>query len=144
MALPDNEHVFEFEEIGETTGKEYRGTFSCVCVLDMLQKQLVGIEKTKLQADFTNPDPELKGIAHILSNLRVRILDAPEWWQQSNGGYSIQDENVIVLLYDNVMEGESKWRTKVQEAAQKAAQKAELPQSEKSLKTSTTSQPDEN
>jgi hypothetical protein len=139
MALPDNEHVFEFEATGDTTGKKYDGQFSCVCVLDMLQKQLIGIEKTKLQADFTNPDPELKGIAHILSNLRVRIIDSPEWWQQSNGGYSIQDENIIVLLYDKVMEGETKWREKLQ----KMAQKAESAQSAKSAKTSSTALPEE-
>lgn len=131
LPLPENKHVFDFDMVGDTTGKEYKGQFTSVCVLNMLQKQLLGIEKTKLQADFTNPDPELKGIATILSNLRIRLMDAPEWWNQSDGGYDLQDENVIVALYSSVLEGENKWRSTVKKQAEKKSTE-NTQQSEKS------------
>ena len=51
----------------------------------------------------------------ILANLRVRITDGPEWWKQSAGGGTIQDEAVIVTLYDKVMEAEAVWRKKLKD-----------------------------
>ncbi len=119
-SLPENVHVFDFKEKGEITDKSYDGQFTCLCILNMLEKQLLGVEKTRLQADMSNPTPDLQGIAMILSNLRVRIIDGPEWWKQSAGGGTIRDENVLVALYDKVMEAEAVWRKKLKSQAESA------------------------
>lgn len=110
MDLPKNEAVFDFESTGGTTGKKYDGQFTVVCILNMSRKHQLEIEKTRLMADFSNPTETLFGLATILANLRVRIVNAPEWWKQSGGGFNLMDEDVLVALYDKVMEAEAKWR----------------------------------
>ena len=120
MKLPLNEHSFDFNETGNVTGTKYDGQFTVLCILSMGQKHALQVERTRLLADAVAPTDELSGMAIILANLRHRIVDAPNWWQQSNGGSTIQDENVLVALYHKVMEAEGVWRQKLKEKAEKA------------------------
>lgn len=124
MDLPKNEAVFDFEYTGLTTGKKYDGQFTVVCVLNMMRKHALEIEKTRLMADFQNPTDGLFGLAVVLANLRVRIVEAPEWWKQSQGGFNVMDEDALVALYDKVVEQEAKWRETLKGQA-KEAQKSE-------------------
>ena len=124
MDLPKNEAVFDFDAVGLTTGKKYDGQFTVVCILNMARKHALEIEKTRLMADFSNPTETLFGLATILANLRVRIVNSPEWWKQSSGGFQLMDEDVLVTLYDKVMEAEAKWR----EALKAQAVKNESPE----------------
>lgn len=110
MDLPKNEAAFDFNVTGSTTDKKYEGQFTVVCILNMARKHQLEIEKTRLMADFSNPTETLFGLATILANLRVRIVDSPEWWKQSGGGMNLMDEDVLVALYDKVMDAEAKWR----------------------------------
>jgi len=121
MELPKNEAVFHFDHVGETTGNKYDGTFTVRTALNMGQKHLLELEKSKLLADFLNPTNELAGIALILSNLRVKVIDAPEWWKQSAGGLNIMDEDVLVELYKKVVEKELEWRANLKNKGAKAA-----------------------
>lgn len=130
MDLPKNEAVFDFEYNGLTTGKKYDGQFTVVCVLNMARKHALEIEKTRLMADFQNPTQGLIGIAVVLANLRVRIVDGPEWWKQSQGGSSILDDDALVALYDKVMEQESQWKNRLKEQG-KSAKKANEGEPEK-------------
>jgi len=117
MELPKNEAVFEFDETGETTGKEYRGRFTVLCILNMGKKHQLELEKTRLMADFVNPTDGLAGIAIVLVNLRTKILDAPEWWKQSDGGTNIEDEDVLVKLYGKLRDKEAEWKESVKKKA---------------------------
>jgi len=110
MDLPKNERTFQFKEKGELYGKEYDGTFTVKCVLNMLEKRILEIEKSRLRTDVLNPTSDLIALTTILANLKVRIKDGPEWWKQSGDGNSIQDENIIVTLFDKVMDQEEEWR----------------------------------
>lgn len=113
MDIPKNEATFTIEHEGETTGQKYEGKFTVRTALNMLQKHNLELEKTRLLADYSNPTDGLAGIALILSNLRVKIVDAPEWWKQSNGGLDVMDEDVLVLLYRKIVEKELEWREAV-------------------------------
>ena len=124
MDLPKNEAVFDFDYTGATTGKKYDGQFTVVCMLNMARKHAMEIEKTRLMADFQNPTDGLFGLAVVLANLRVRIVEAPEWWKQSKGGFDILDEDALVALYDKVIEQEAKWRESLKAKAE-TAQKSE-------------------
>ena len=110
MDLPKNERTFEFEEVGDTTGKTYNGKFISKCILNISEKRLLEIEKTRLNADMSNPSGNLSAIATIISNLSVRIIEGPEWWRQSAGGLELQDENVLVALYDKCLDQEEEWK----------------------------------
>jgi hypothetical protein len=117
MDLPKNEITFDVDLQGDTTFKQYQGQFTCRCVLTMGQKHAMELEKSRLLGSYSNPTEELIGIAIIFANLRAKIVDAPEWWKQSGGGAAINDENILVELFNKVDKAEQEWRQKVKELA---------------------------
>jgi hypothetical protein len=119
MDLPNKESVFDFDFTSET-GKRYEGRFTVLCVLNMGQKHRLELEKTRLLGNFPNPTDGLVGIAVVLANLRVKIVDAPDWWKQSNGGYEIMDEDCLMNLFNKVDGLEAEWRAKLKEMGKKA------------------------
>ena len=116
MDLPSTQSVFDFEFTSELD-KKYEGRFTVNCLLNMRQKHLLELEKTRLLGNFPNPTDELAGISVILATLRHRIVDAPDWWKQSDGGYNLTDFDVLTALYDKVLNAEVEWRTKLKEKA---------------------------
>ena len=126
MNLPDKESVFDFDFTSELTGKKYDGRFTVLCRLDMGQKHRLELEKTRLLGNYQNPTDGLAGISMVLANLRVKIIDAPEWWKQSNGGYLIEDEDALVVLYDKVLTAETEWLEKLKQKTKKAQETTEI------------------
>ena len=118
MNLPKNEATFTFEEVGDITQQKYGPSqFTVYCVLNMAQKRLLEIEKTRMQSDLTNPTLGLEGNALVTANLKIRVIEAPDWWKQSNHGGTMVDENIPVRLYEMALEEERKWIEKVREQA---------------------------
>jgi len=122
MDLPTTQSVFDFEFTSEL-GKKYDGQFLVHCVLNMRQKHVLELEKTRLLGNYANPTDELAGIAVILSNLRSRIINGPTWWEQSDGGYNLADIDVLTALYNKVILAETEWRTKLKEKTKKIQEK---------------------
>lgn len=118
MDLPNTQSVFDFDFTSDL-GNKYDGRFTVLCVLDMRTKHRLELEKTRLLGNHANPTDELAGIAIILANLRARIVDGPEWWKQSDGGYDITDFDTLTALYEKVLTAETEWRTKLKEKAKK-------------------------
>ena len=118
MDLPSTQTAFDFDFTSDL-GKKYDGQFTVHCLLNMRQKHLLELEKTRLLGNHVNPTDELAGIAVILANLRHRIVDGPTWWQQSDGGYNISDIDTLTALYDKVLIAESEWRVKLKEKTKK-------------------------
>lgn len=117
MDLPKNERTFYFESKGDATHENYKGDFTVICVPDMRARRAIEVEKSRLSADVAHPTDNLAGLSIILANLRVRITDGPEWWDSSQGGYNIMDENILVELYDKVLEQEDLWRAEIKKRA---------------------------
>ncbi len=118
MDLPSTQTVIDFDFTSDL-GKKYDGQFTVLCLLNMRQKHLLELEKTRLLGNYTNPTDELAGIAIILANLRHRIVDGPTWWQQSDGGYNIPDVDALTVLYNKVLGAETEWRNKLKEKTKK-------------------------
>ena len=122
MDLPSKERTFDFEHVGEITGKKYEGRFTVLCALNIAQKHLLALEKTRLLGSYENPTDDLMALAIILSNLRIKVVDGPEWWKQSNGGNLIEDEDALIALFKKVEEAESQWRADIKKKAQEKTQ----------------------
>lgn len=120
MDLPSKEKTFEFNHIGLLTGKKYDGRFTVLCLLNVGQKHLMALEETRLLGNYKSPTPDLEGLAMILANLRAKIVEAPEWWKQSNGGNIIDDEEILVELYKKIRECETEWKTDLMKKAEAA------------------------
>lgn len=123
MDLPNTQSVFDFDFTSDL-GKKFDGQFTVLCLLNMRQKHLLELEKTRLLGNYPNPTDELAGISVILANLRGRIVDGPEWWKQSDGGYNIVDIDVLTALYNKVLSAEVEWRTKLKEKSKKLQEPA--------------------
>jgi hypothetical protein len=123
MDLPNTQSVFDFDFTSDL-GKKFDGQFTVNCLLNMRQKHLLELEKTRLLGNYPNPTDELAGIAVILANLRSRIVNGPSWWEQSDGGYNLTDVDVLTALYNKVIAAEAEWRTKLKEKTKKLQEPA--------------------
>jgi hypothetical protein len=122
MDLPSKKQVFDFEHTTEL-GKKYEGQFTVLCSLNIGQKHALELEKTRLLGNYSNPTDGLSGIAIVLSNLRIKVLDGPAWWMQSMGGANIEEEEVLVNLYQKIQEAEIKWKTDLMEKSKESLDK---------------------
>lgn len=109
MDLPKNEKSFVLDHTGETTGRKYQGTFTVKCMLSLADKRALEIEKTKLSADLNNPSNELSAIATIIAHLRVKVVDAPDWFKQSIRNLDLLDEDAFVEVYDKCFQKSEEW-----------------------------------
>lgn len=96
---------FGLDVTGETTGEKFAGVFKCKTRLshrdalrqDQVRRGLLG----------NNPDaasPRALSTAEAFSEFAVRLLDSPSWFQNSDGGLELSDDNVIAELYAKIME----------------------------------------
>lgn len=110
MELPKNEKQFHFEHVGEVTGHKWEGQFSVKCVLSLADKRLLEIEQSRLSMDLMNPTGNLSAIARVVSNLRVRVISAPDWFNQAVSTLDILDEDVMFELYGKCLDATKEWQ----------------------------------
>jgi hypothetical protein len=115
--------VFESKEAGEVTGQMYQGTFEVRKILTPVQKSLADKERR----DFLrNPkegeavDPELAELAFAISQLKLRVVKAPKWFEESNGLKNFLDYNVLYELVNHILAVEIDFKKSIEEKAQKA------------------------
>lgn len=120
MNLPNKEKTFTFEYQGDL--KKYEGVFTVLAHLNVGQKYALSLEKTRLLANYANPTDDLAGFSVVLATLRTKIIDSPEWWKQSQGGATIEDEEALVALYKEVQKAEDQWREELKKKTQPETQ----------------------
>jgi len=119
MDLPKKERTFSFNHVSEESSLTYEGTFTIKCKLNVSEKYQLELEKSRLMSDMLNPSNGLMGLAIALSTLRVRIVDGPNWWVQGKG-MNIEDEDVLVALFEKVETECMEWRKELADKAAKA------------------------
>ena len=113
MGIPKNESGFDFVHIGEITGKKYDGQFTVKCMLNLADKRMLEIEKSRLTADLQNPTGNLNALGTVIANLRIRIIDAPDWYNQLINNLDTLDEELIFELYTQCLKKSDEWRESV-------------------------------
>ena len=113
MDLPKNVKSFSLDYVGQITGKKYQGTFTVKCVLNMAEKRRLEIEKSTLSADLVNPTDNLAAIAVITATLRIKVIDAPDWFKQSIKTLDVLDEDVFLEIFDKTREKSEEWYNEV-------------------------------
>lgn len=138
MDLPKNEKNFLFDHTGEVTGRRWDGNFKVKCVLNMAEKRVLEIEKSTITADLSNPTGNLAAIAQVVANLRVRVIDGPDWFKQCIRTLDMLDEEVYFELYGKCIEAEADWLNEVKgdSLGNQTAETTEAPQTEDQLQTS--------
>lgn len=110
MSLPKNEKTFQFDVKGEMTSHRYEGSFTVKCMLSVADKRALEIEQSRLSMDLKNPTDNLSALSRIIANLRVRVLDAPEWFNQSISSLDFLDDNVMFELYSKCLDMSAEWK----------------------------------
>ena len=105
----DNEESFTLSITGDVTGEKLWGTFKAKKRLshrDRLNQDKLRREMLGDRADGASIDAA--SIADAVSEIAIRLTDAPQWWKASNNGLDLMDGNVISEVYKKVMEVERK------------------------------------
>jgi hypothetical protein len=107
--------------VGETTGTSWTGKFIAKKRLsfnDQLARD--NFRRQMLGAAVGEPSARAASVAQIFSELLVRLVEAPTWWVDADEGRLLEDENVIVAVYDKALKVENDAREAVAKAAAEA------------------------
>jgi hypothetical protein len=123
MAFEISPVTFTISVIGDVSGEKYEGSFKTKPVLTHAEQ----LGRDAIMRDLLGPNPlqaqnRPTSQAGILAECRVRLLDSPAFWKDSGGGLNLYDENVIVAVYDRILEIEEKFKKDIKDRAEKAKQ----------------------
>lgn len=118
----DNKATFTISVDGERTGEKYKGEFACKILLshsdqlarDARRRQLLG--GSSPDAAFPRPASQ----ADMFAELHVRVLQAPKWWDGSNGGLDLFDDAVLLEVHKQCLAAEAKHLTDLKKQAEDA------------------------
>lgn len=117
-----NEKKFSISTPGELTGELWVGEFKTKILLshsddmrrDAMKRELIG----KIAPDQVDSLAAQK--ATILSDLAVRVLDAPLWWREKGNGALLEDSDVIVAVYNEAIKAETDHLVAMKKKAEEA------------------------
>lgn len=119
-SVPNTED-FVVKIVGESTGVEVSGKFTAKKRLsfndqlrrDQYRRQMLG-------AGDGEPSARAASMAQIFSETLVRLITAPSWWTDADEGRELSDENVVVEVYQKVLDIEKRAVEEVQAKAKQA------------------------
>lgn len=117
--LPGMIHEFEINVVGEETNERYQGAFKYKRPNIGLRRQ-IKIYQDELNNGSTTLDENTQGLNFIISHLHFTLLEFPKWW---NGGIDLYDENVVLAIYQKVLDFEEEFRKKIQSKSKKDEEK---------------------
>lgn len=121
------ESTFSINIKGDDSGDSYKGKFRVLTLMsrrdvfaaDEIRRRIIG-----LMGDMA--PPALVTEAFMIGQLQIRIVEAPQWWEDSEGGEILADKNLIIELFKECMKAEEDRRSKLKtdsEAAKKRMRK---------------------
>lgn len=125
IRIEGSEAKFDVNILGNITKQSYIGTFKVKCLLSPLED----IEADKLYRDllgnnFHLADKAVKDKALALAQLKVRVLEAPPFWENEYiGGGHISDSNVILDVIDLAIQAQEEY---VKQKEEEMKQRQEL------------------
>lgn len=112
---------FEYSNIGDRSNTTFMGEFCVKCVMspldhlkaDRLYRELIGSVNPHLASQ------EAKNFAFALSQLKQRVLEAPDFFKHSeiDGGHL--DSNVLIDIINSAIEAEEEYKDQQDEKTKK-------------------------
>lgn len=109
MRIEDGCGFFDINIIGNKTNQTYMGNFKVKCLLSPIEQ----IKADKLYRDLLGDNAHLASnhvaqLVYALSQLHIRVLEAPPFWNNKDmGGGHLDDENVILEVLDSAIEAQT-------------------------------------
>lgn len=104
-AAADPAAVFSIHVVGEVSNKTWTGTFEAKQKLSKLD-QLRQDNFFRFYLGDSSPQFASEGaqtIAEVLSQLKVRLVQWPEWWAEQGFGEKIEDDVLLKEIYTKAM-----------------------------------------
>lgn len=118
-----NHESFTIDVTGETTGDRKVGKFTAkkrLSFRDQLARD--NLRRELLGPAVGQPLPRAMSAANIFSELGVRLVEAPSWWNDNDNGMGLEDDKVVATIFDKVMEIEEKALKALSKEAEKAVE----------------------
>jgi hypothetical protein len=110
--LPPMEHRFSINVQGEESQVNYMGDFLYKRPT-IGEKSLIDQMRARLNGDLRTIDDNVALNNEALSYLRFTLKEFPDFWKESQFGFNLVDENVLLEIYNKVVQFEADWRKKV-------------------------------
>lgn len=123
--LKANIATFTVTETGEVSGRTLSGKFTVKTRLsfkeqlarDQRRRELLGPQKgDPLDENFLRA----VNTATVLSELQVRITDAPSWWTSADNGLDLEDDSIVGAVYRETMKAVTDSNLALKKEADKA------------------------
>ena len=111
-ALPDMEHRFKVQVLGEESKINWAGDFMYRRPT-LRERAQVDLLKTRLNGDLLTLDPDIVALNEALAYLRFTLKEYPDWWKDTDFGGDLYDANVILEVYNKCQDFEAAWRRRV-------------------------------
>lgn len=125
--LPKNEHSFNVDVKGETTGERFQGSFTVKQILTVREQAQVGLLADTYNGGSRTIPRNVALMNLAIAELEVRIMQdkkgaqlAPSWWRDSDDGRDLLDVNVLYDIYNQALLAEKAYKTRVSGEAQEA------------------------
>jgi len=104
MVMADNTDTFSISIDGEKTGEKWHGSFTVKLFLSHREELRRDAYRRELLGDLAQfASVRQANQADVFSELSVRLVKAPSWWMDSNGGIDMIDSEVVAKVYDLTM-----------------------------------------
>lgn len=115
---------FSINETGTKSGRLFSGSFTVKTLLTRAD-QFAADQKRR---EILGPGGQeaLEGLrleAFMLGQLSVRIVKAPQFWEDTNQGLNLEDFNIIQILFDKCIELEGQRSAALQQEAKQALER---------------------
>jgi len=110
--LPKMDFSFNFQGQGSETGINWVGDFKYVRPT-LGDRSRIAALRTRLCGDQSIIDTEVVDFNHAIAYLRYTLKESPAWWSDASFGLELYDGNIIVGVYNKVMEFEAEWKAKI-------------------------------
>jgi len=123
MDLDVNSGIFTIHLQGQYSGKLWTGEFRAKKRLSHLDR----LRQDALRRELVGPNAgsatvQANNIAIILSELRVRLIESPEWWRNAQDGALLEDEDVLLDVYNKALKVEDDATEQLKAEAKKLVQ----------------------
>ncbi len=115
--------TFSFDCIGEISKQKWPGDFTVKPILSFANIAAVDAERRRFMGnppDELAVPEEIRSIAAMISQIKFRIVKCPSWVIESNYLADMVDGNVLVELFQKVIEAEEQYREKLTKKADDA------------------------
>lgn len=106
--MPMEPKSFTISVTDKITGELVRGTFKVKTRLSWRDQ----LSRERIRLDLLGPLGEKATVrareqADCISELAVRVIDAPQFWKEADNGLDLEDDGVLVEVFNEAMKAES-------------------------------------